>query len=101
MRVQLTIPESRKGEVDILKGITGCKDYAALLDVSLTAFQWMVWEVAQGRSIASVMEGDPKERVLVMKELQSAGEKLPGIINKVRPTAAAETGPPVPPYIKA
>jgi len=88
MRIQLTIDDQRKDEVDLLKQVTDSKDYAALLDASLTAFQWMVWEVAQGRSIVSVKEGEPKERVLVMKQLQMAEQRLPGIVGKFAAASA-------------
>lgn len=76
MRIQLTIPNDRMEEIDLLKLVTGSQDYAALLDASLTAMQWLAWEVGKGRTVISVKEGDPAERELVMRELQSASEKL-------------------------
>ncbi|MCH7697867.1 MAG: hypothetical protein IH865_02860 [Chloroflexi bacterium] len=72
MRAQLSIPEERKEELELLRKATGSPNIASLLNASLTAFQWLVLEAASGRRIVSVIDGEDIERELVMRELQKA-----------------------------
>ncbi len=72
MKAQLSIPEEREEEIELLRTATKSPNIASLLNASLTAFQWLVLEAANGRRIVSVSDSDDVERELVMRELQSA-----------------------------
>lgn len=80
MRIQLKIPDEHRDDLNVLKEVTGSRDYASLLDAALSAFRWMVWEVGDGREVVSLKQDDPTQRVLNMRELQLAARLLPALI---------------------
>jgi hypothetical protein len=70
MRIQLELPEAQVQELKTLMGEAGLDTYKDLFNNALSSFEWILGEVKNGRSIASVDENNQTYRVLVMPALQ-------------------------------
>jgi hypothetical protein len=74
MRIQLELPEAQVQELKTLMGEAGLDTYKDLFNNALSSFEWILGEVKNGRSIASVDENNKTYRVLVMPALQQVAK---------------------------
>jgi hypothetical protein len=74
MRIQLELPETQVQELKKLMAEAAMDTYKDLFNQALSAFEWILTEVKNGRSIASVDEQNQTYRVLVMPALQQVAK---------------------------
>jgi hypothetical protein len=74
MRIQLELPEAQVQDLKQLMAEAGLDTYKDVFNHALSAFEWILNEARNGRSIASVDDKNQSYRVLVMTALQQVAK---------------------------
>jgi hypothetical protein len=72
MRIRLELSEAQVQDLKKLMAEAGLGTYKDLINHTLSAFEWILNEARNGRSIASVDDKNQSYRVLVMPAIQQA-----------------------------